>query len=639
MGKINVLDKHLAELIAAGEVVERPSSVIKELVENAIDSGATSITVEIKRGGIGYMRVTDNGCGIEKDDVRNAFLRNATSKIKIEDDLNNIRTLGFRGEALASISAVAKVELITRPKEQDMGTHYLIEGGEETLFEEFGCPEGTTIIVRNLFYNTPARLKFLKKEVSEANAIAKVLDRIVLSHPEVSFKFIRDNKQELITPGNSDIESTIYSVYGKEFSESLMKLDYKLNGVYVSGFVSKPSGARPNRNMQHFFINGRYVKSMTAMVALEEAFKGSIMVQKFPSCVMYIEIPYEVVDVNVHPSKIEVRFVDERPIFNAIYHAVKSALIEGDKPSIINMNNSKELLNKYLEDIKKDDTSKKTASNITFKDVSEPLSMSLNKFMTYNKKTEKEDDLPEVLVPTKNFNYTSDEPRPKLPLKAKIVREDKLNEKVSKHNNPADNISSQLSLKSKEQDKIKVCGEAFNTYIIVEKNQDELIFIDKHAAHERLIYEKLIKNKSNPMSQLLIEPIVVSLSKDEYDAVICNNPIFVDAGFELEDFGNYSVIVRSIPGYLDDSQVKDTIIEMAGYVIQNKKNVECEYLDWLYQNIACRAAIKAGNTTKIDEIIALLKEIKSEDPKYCPHGRPISITFKKHDIEKKFGRV
>lgn len=327
MGKINVLDKSIAELIAAGEVVERPASVIKELLENSVDAGATAITVEIKNGGVKYIRITDNGSGIMKDDVPKAFLRHATSKVSVANDLDNIATLGFRGEALASICAVAKVQLLTRHFSEDIGTSYEINGGQEVSCGDAGCPKGTTIIVRDIFYNVPARMKFLKRDVAEGNAVANIIDKLALSHSEIAFTFIRDGKQVLKTPGDGNLKSAIYSVYGREFVNKLIPVDYSLNGVQISGYITKPEFARPNRNMQNFFINGRFVKSLTAAKALEEAFKGSIMVGKIPSCVMHISIPCDTVDVNVHPAKTEVRFINERPIFDAVYHGVKTALL------------------------------------------------------------------------------------------------------------------------------------------------------------------------------------------------------------------------------------------------------------------------------------------------------------------------
>ena len=333
MAKINVLPKHIADLIAAGEVVERPSSVIKELMENAIDAGATSLTVEIKNGGVTYMRVTDNGSGILRDDIRNAFVSHATSKIQNEEDLHGIGTLGFRGEALASICAVSRVDVLTRTADDDVGTVYKIEGSEEILLSDAGCPQGTTIVVKDLFYNTPARMKFLKKDVTEGNSVAGVVDRIALSHPEISIRFIRDDKQILVTPGNGNLKSTIYSVFGKDFSNALLETSYELNGVSVEGFVSKPTASRPNRSMQFFFLNGRLVKSATASAALDRAYKDSIMVGKFPACVLNITLPFEMVDVNVHPAKTEVRFSNERPVFDAVYYAAKNAITVKDTPN------------------------------------------------------------------------------------------------------------------------------------------------------------------------------------------------------------------------------------------------------------------------------------------------------------------
>lgn len=330
MPKIHVLDKHTAELIAAGEVVERPSSVVKELMENAIDAGSSSVCVEIQNGGVRLIRITDDGAGIAREDVPVAFLRHATSKVQTKEDLDAIGTLGFRGEALASICAVARVELLTRTADEMAGTRYVIEGGDEILTEDCARPQGTTIVVRDLFYNVPARMKFLKKDVSEANSVAGVVDRIALSHPEVSVRFVRDGKEELLTPGDGKLLSCIYTVFGKDFAAGMIPIDYTLGGICVSGFISKPSYTRANRTMQHFFINGRYVKTRTVMAALEEAYKGSIMVGKFPSCVMHIGLPLETVDVNVHPAKIEVRFINERPLFDAVYHGVKSAILSED---------------------------------------------------------------------------------------------------------------------------------------------------------------------------------------------------------------------------------------------------------------------------------------------------------------------
>ena len=695
MGKINVLDKHIAELIAAGEVVERPSSAIKELVENSIDAGATAITVEIKNGGVSYMRITDNGCGIEKDDIKNAFLRNATSKIKFEDDLNGISTLGFRGEALFSICAVSKVELLTRTENQVTGIHYKIEGGEEVLFEECGCSEGTTIVVRDLFYNTPARMKFLKKDSSEGSSIAKVLDRMVLSHPEIAFKFVRENKLELNTPGNGKIGSAIYAVYGKEFFSTLMELKYKLNGISVRGFVSKPTSPRASRGMQHFFINGRYVKSRTAMVALEEAFKGSIMVQKFPACVMYIDLPPDVIDVNVHPSKVEVRFVDERPIFDAIYHGVKTALLKGANP-VLGDEKQDFVAEKTLDFVDNKILKNIESANSKVESLKDKVSLfGMNNSFSVsreNKKTSveslKDFDAPEVFIPKKTenaytektisinktirndekfFNLAKSDGMPKktlnvdevLPNRTTIFsqnnerqdefRNDIVPKKVLRDdeellNKPVEfspvnmKQNEQLNLISDEIE-IKIKGEIFNTYIIVEKNKDEIVFIDKHAAHERMIYEELKSSQMAPLPQIFLEPVVISLSKEEYVAILENMKLFVKAGFEMDDFGNNTVVVRAAPSYLENVYVSDIVVQMANYILENKKNINSDYVEWLYENIACRAAIKAGKEAKFEEMQALVKRIIKEDPRFCPHGRPVAITVKKRDIEKRFGRM
>ena len=659
MGKINVLDKHVAELIAAGEVVERPSSVIKELVENSIDAGATSITVEIKNGGVTYMRITDNGCGIEKDDVKNAFLRNATSKIKLEDDLNNISTLGFRGEALFSVCAVSKVELMTQTSKQEIGTHYKIEGGEETLFEECGGAQGTTIIVRDLFYNTPARMKFLKKDSSEGGSISKILDRIALSHPEIAFKFIRENKLELNTPGNGNVGAAIYAVYGKEFFSSLMELEYKLNGIKISGFISKPNSPRSSRNMQHFFINGRYVKSRTAMVALEEAFKGSIMVQKFPACVMYINLPFDTIDVNVHPSKVEVRFVDERPIFDAIYHGVKTALIKGDKPILSNENkpdfNAKSFVD--VDNVVANtnfDISQKENKTENFENKIDVLKVKKISHESIETVLPCQDEEPDIFIPKKletNYNKKLDFESAAIKVNApplifegtdneakKLEQNDDLfKENTAKFENNSKKVE-QILLISEDFD-FKIKGEVFNTYIIVEKNSDELVIIDKHAAHERMIYEELKSAQTTPLSQLFLEPVVVSLSKDEHAAIVENMDLFANAGFEIDDFGNGAVVVRAAPSYLDNVCICDIVTQVANYILEHRKNIQSDYVEWLYENIACRAAIKAGKESKIEEMQALVKKIIKKDPRFCPHGRPVAITVKKRDIEKRFGRV
>ena len=664
MGVINVLDKHVAELIAAGEVVERPASVIKELVENAIDAGAKHITVEIKNGGTTFMRVTDDGCGFLREDVKLAFLRHATSKVREQDDLDHIATLGFRGEALASISAVSRLQLITKSAKEDTGTSYIIEGGEEKSFDDAGCPVGTTFVIRDLFYNIPARAKFLKKDVSEGNTVSNIVDKTALSHPEIAFTFVRDGKQALKTFGDGKLLSAIYAVFGREFATSLIPVDYQLDGITVSGYVSKPVNSRPNRNMQNFFINGRYVKSRTAMAALEEAFKGSIMVGKFPSCVLNLSLPFEAIDVNVHPSKIEVRFINERPVFDAVYHAAKSALLRHDDRKQAHFKDDS-----ALREIRRSSTFNnaqavfrkpgppKVQPQIKPKDEFNPFSdiefskpnpkpklQSLddlhltdnkNPFDVYSKQAVKNTKREESYSKPQNqplpLIQKPDTPKPAVIADKPTAEEIVVTEKPN---------SEPVVLYEQQKDELKYVGELFDTYIIVEKNQKEMLLIDKHAAHERIIYEKLKAEKAGSSAQLLLTPITVTLGKSEYDAAINHLDMFSDCSFEVEDFGNSTLLVRSAPQYIEAAEVADCITEMADYISMGKNDIFTEKMDWFYHNVACRSAIKAGHKNSAQELIDIVKTLE-ENPqiRYCPHGRPICIVMKKSEIERQFGRA
>ena len=632
MPKINVLPKHLAELIAAGEVVERPASAVKELLENSIDAGADSVTVEIKNGGISYIRITDNGCGIAREDIRNAFVSHATSKIASPEDLNGIITLGFRGEALASVSAVAKVEVMTRTPEEQSGTRYVIENGEEKLLDDAGCPKGTTIIVRDLFSKTPARMKFLKKDVTEANAVAAVVDRIALSHPEVSVRFIREGKQTLITSGKGDLLTCIREVFGKEFSSGLIPAEYSSGAVKVSGFVSKPSESRPNRNMQFFFLNGRLIKTATGSAALSEGYKSSVMVGKFPSCVLNIEINPSLVDVNVHPAKTEVRFSDERVIFNAIFYACKNALSAGDAP-------------KQIKEISKDfyKAPEKPPEQLKITAVPSPK----NDFWQHIPKSE-----PEVKV-------TQYEPKPVSDNKShvtaavafkspepEIVIEEKI-EDILLNSQPkveiAEPVASEVPVSEEKtgfcEEKFLLVGEAFKAYIICQY-ENKLIFIDKHAAHERIIYEKLKRESGERTPQILLLPVTVTLSKEEYSAVLENIELINQAGFEVEDFGSGCIIVRECPMELSADDVESVISEIAGRFIDKRQDVMFEKLDWIFHSVACRSAIKAGDFTSRIEMERFAKQVLSmPDIRYCPHGRPVLIEMTQRELEKNFGRV
>lgn len=627
MAKIKVLDKHIAELIAAGEVVERPSSVIKELMENSIDAGASVITVEIRNGGISFMRITDNGSGIPRDEVPTAFLRHATSKIDIKDDLDSIATLGFRGEALASISAVSRIEMLTKTKNEIMGMRYTINDGGESL-EEAGCPDGTTIIVRDLFYNTPARMKFLKRDITEGNAVSGIVDKIAFSHPEVSVRFIRDGKEQLHTPGDNKLISAIYAVYGKEFGSSLIPVDYSLAGIDVKGYVSLPSATRATRTMQNFFINDRFIRSRTAAAALEEAYKGSIMVGKFPACVLKLSLSYEAVDVNVHPAKLEVRFVNEKPIFEAVYHGVKTALTTKDRTQEIQF--KKPVPPPYTPVEKHENMMIDTAVSKPYdtKTSLRDSAISGESFITRNITKSRIETLIDT-EPQKEYDTILCKQE-----ETKAAEVQKEPEKEQKE------FSQTQDLKPVPEIFTKLIGEAFDTYIILQYGSEALMLIDKHAAHERLLYEKLKRENSAGVSQTLLEPIVVTLDKDEYSAVISNLDVMENAGFMTEDFGTGSVIVRSAPLLLEGQDVSSAVMEIAGYLSSFKTDITTEHLDWVYHNVACRAAIKGGNHSTEAELIALAKLLEENpDIRYCPHGRPISMIIKRKDLEKQFGRI
>lgn len=703
MGVINVLDKHIAELIAAGEVVERPSSVIKELVENSIDAGAKNITVEIKNGGTTFMRVADDGCGIYRDDIKKAFLRHATSKVKTANDLDSIATLGFRGEALASISAVSRLQVITKNENEEIGSCYEIEGGDEISLEEAGCPTGTTFVIRDLFYNIPARSKFLKKDVAEGNAVSALMDKIVLSHPEVAFTFIRDGKQVLRTFGDGKLLSAIYSVFGKDFAKGLIPVDYTLDSVSVKGYISKPINSRPNRNMQNFFINGRFVKTRTGMAALEEAYKGSIMVGKFPSAVLQLTVPYEIIDVNVHPAKIEVRFINERPVFDAIYHAVKTALQQGDERKQVHFkentafneikkvnpfNNAQAVFakaentpaekpikpieriepvlknsepkpyNPFDElDLKDEKPKSVSIDNLKMSDSSNPFDIYSKQAIKRNselenkkaefskqklekaeqlilKATQQEESLPKQEITVDDLTAESTE----TPIETEVSKEEvKPLKEISE--NKTDNNDALTEL-PKEQTKLRFLGEAFNTYIIVEKNDNEVLIIDKHAAHERIIYEKLKADSGSANVQYLLTPITVTLDKIDYDAAVSNLDMFAKCSFDVEDFGNGTLLVRSAPQYLAATEIADCITEMSGYIASGKKDIYTEKMDWFYHNVSCRSAIKAGNKSTVQELMDIAWTLeKNPQIKYCPHGRPICIVMTKYEIEKQFGRL
>jgi len=675
MPRINVLPKNIADLIAAGEVVERPSSVIKEFVENSIDAGATNITVEIKNGGKTYIRVTDNGCGIDREDVKKAFISHATSKITNVEDLDAIATLGFRGEALASVCAVSKVELLTATQDADFGTRYVIEGGEEIFLDDAGCPVGTTILVRDLFYNIPARMKFLKKDVQEGNYIATLMERIAVSNPNISFKFIRDGKLQFSTPGDNELKSAIYSVFGKDFTESLIPVNNEQNGISVKGFIVKPTAGRSSRSMQIFYVNKRFVKSVVFLSALEAAYKNSIMVGKYPACVLFVDMPYETVDVNVHPAKTEVRFFEEKKVFDCVYYGALSALqgdktrvqakfseakifskpadigeqlkiteikqspVVADKPKIIeikeygkpvtgveNIVRASENNEPKQLDFLKDEYTKSSVSRVTIsdsdatfgsEDKTEPVSFKIN--INTAEKTPLVDIQPISSIESVKVDEN-------------VIETTKITESTEVIDESVKVAENTLSLN------YKYIGEAFSTYLIAELD-GKLILIDKHAAHERILFEKF-KADGCGQSQIMLQPITVTLSADEYTAILENSSLLEDAGYDISDFGDRCVKVDACPPELTDCNISDIVTEIAGYLANNVRSLMPEKLDWIYHSMACRAAVKAGNFTsayEAEKFVELL--LKREDIRYCPHGRPVMIEMTKKELEKQFKRI
>ncbi len=613
MQNIQVLPKHISELIAAGEVVDRPASVIKELIENSIDAGADEITVDISRGGILQMLVRDNGCGISKSDVPTAFVRHATSKIRDKADLDNIGTLGFRGEALAAISAVSKVEIITRTLDSEFGTHMCIDGGIAGECEDIGCNKGTTIIVRDIFYNTPARMKFLKKDVTEGNSVASVVDRMALSHPEIAIRFIRDGKTVLATSGDGNLKNVIYSVLGREFATSLIPVDSETEGISVSGFICKPVFCRNNRNGQFFFLNKRIVNSKTAAAAIEQAYKNSVMVGKFPCCVLKIELPVGEVDVNVHPAKTEVRFSDERRVFSAVYYAVKNALNLGDTRPEIKKNVT---FNPYAEQPPVYNQTTLPVADEP-RNVDAPLQnrerpviktdVAYNRlhsadFVFYDERKEKPDSMAPVM-PEKEEELQPEDITP-------------ITETV---------------------DPVGFIGVAFDTYIIVQKGE-EIYFIDKHAAHERILFEQLRANEKTEVQNLLT-PVSVVLTKDEYSNIISNKELLLESGFDIDDFGNGSIAVRSVPAMLCGEDIPLILTEIAEGLASGG-NVKVSRIDDIYHTVACKAAIKGGRYNSPEEMRILAERVLSDNKiMYCPHGRPVAFKMTRRELEKQFRRI
>lgn len=678
MPKINILPKEVYSLIAAGEVVERPLSIVKEMIENSIDAGAKHITVEIKNGGTTYIRITDDGCGIAKEDVKKVFISHATSKIADAEDLNSILTLGFRGEAMASIGAVAKVELLTRAGGDELGTRYEIHGGQEIDFSDAGCPEGTTIVVRDIFFNVPARMKFLKKDVTEGNSVQGIVERMAISHPAISFRFIREGRQVLVTSGNGDLKSTVYSVFGKELSDTLVPVDYIFEGMKVTGLVSRPHQSRKSRAMQFFFINSRLVKSTTAMAALEQAYKNSIMVGRYPACVLNIEIDAKLIDVNVHPAKIEVRFVNEKPVFNLIYYGVKTAIEAGDTVKQANLGTSYdgrpyknlETHSFKVDFLKKEEPPKQM--KFAAKPVDDFWKVASPAKPIEHKRKDSYGNVEDYAISAVNSIDKLDEAvRTDYSVSVKIDfsesekkqddsdgviaigNDESSGEKlfeITDEKSSAEQISdiseqsTEQTVEIKAEDEIApdftVVGEAFNTYIIVQI-ENNLYYIDKHAAHERMNFERLkAQAKDNISTQILLAPVAVKLSAEEYSVVTENLLLLAKCGIIAEDFGNMTVIVREIPSLLEGADAKDLIIETAGKLLEHKTDLEPDKMDWIFHSASCRSAVKGGDYTTPEERELFVKKLLSmPNIRYCPHGRPVMIKISKYEIEKQFGRI
>lgn len=658
MPRINLLDKRTAELIAAGEVIERPSSVVKELVENAIDAGATTVTVEIQNGGVKLIRITDNGCGIDPQDIPKAFLRHATSKVHNEDDLYRIATLGFRGEALASVCAVSRVELVSRTPDSNLGYSYRIEGGEETAsIAEAGCPVGTSIYVRDLFYNIPARMKFLKKDITEGNAIATLLDRLALSHPEVALRFVRDGQQKLTTPGDGKLLSAIYAVYGREFGAGLVPVQAGTGSIRVSGFVSRPENAKATRTMQHFFINERYVRSVTVMAALEESYKNSLMTGKYPGCVLHLQLPHNQVDVNVHPAKLEVKLTDERAVFDAVYDACRGTLQQmnqGVTAADTAPRSVKAKLNYFDLTNKPLDGEQQRMSAAQYRIQSQPQTVPQQPHFGAVQPTAR---LPQA-VSLRDGGAATRLYMEQLQRQAAVQTEPMIEKPaaspafaqgnrqpptqpqgrapVAPVAEPAPQLPAQL-----EPEPLQLLGEAFGTYLLAQQ-EDKLLLVDKHAAHERILFNKLCAEQAagSVSRQLLLSSVRLGFSKELYDALVNRLDALELLGFLVEDFGGGSLLVREIPAMLELSQLEDTLLEVGEKLLRGIGRPELARTDDLLHSIACKAAVKGGSYTGTLEQKKLL-ELLQEDPtlRNCPHGRPIMIELSRREIEKMFGRI
>ena len=604
MGKIRILSDNMINLVSAGEVIERPSSVVKELIENSIDAKATKISIEIKNGGKKLIHVSDNGVGISKNDVRLAFISHATSKIYNESDLEKILTLGFRGEALPSICTISKLDMFTCSKDEPIGSYYRIEGGNEIFLKDCSPRCGSSIMVHDLFFNTPARMKFLKKDITEGNYIHSLVDHMILSHPNISFKFIRNGKNVVSSIGDGKIESAVLRVFGKDFLKNLIKVNYRLNNLSIYGFISNPSENLLSSKSQNFFINGRWIKDKIISNAIEFALDSECQNKKV-SCILYIDIPANLVDVNVHPAKMEARFADEKVIFELVYNAIKDSIVKNrkkffEKIGITSEQNLEEKKGERLQKLPKDKIS--------------------NALMSQQPKNNRSCTLSDVLNIPKYKNIK------KNPSDEKNTIYGQTNLKIKNHEE-----STLLD------DNLKIIGEIFDCFFLFQ-HENKLILVDKHAAHERIIFENLVSNKFNHSSQILVESIIINFSKIEYDCIIDNIEKIKKLGYKIEDFGMGNILIREIPVYMNKNYVKDSLCQIVEFLLKNKSDIELNDLKFLYSQIACKYAIKSGKLSSPNEVKSLIKSLIESKVSSCPHGRPVYVCVDKDEIYKRFLR-
>ncbi len=622
MAKIVQLSPHVANLIAAGEVVERPASVVKELLENAVDAGATQITVEIRDGGMTFIRVTDNGCGMAPEDARTAFFRHATSKLRNAEDLAAISTMGFRGEALAAIASVSRIDLLTKTQDHTVGTSLLLEAGTVLEESDAGCPDGTTIIVRDLFYNTPARMKFMKSDTVEGSRVSGAVQLQALAHPEVAFRFLRDGKEILSTPGTGGLEAAVYCVYGREGGK-MVKLSSRWEGYHLSGYVSKPTDSRPSRNLQTFFVNGRPVKSRILIAAFEEAYRNQLMHGKFPACVLHLTLPASAVDVNVHPAKTEVKFLNEKAVFDCVHYGVLGALNKTpDRPQVqFKPAPAAPQVAPAAKPAPKQENYFRTMTAQEYKQfsaaISKPPQPKQDAAITVAKLVER------TPAPAVRGSITLPETKP-------VVQ------KTPDEAAPEEMVQTQLPMPAEQP--WRLVGELYHTYILVEQGEDAYL-IDKHAAHERILFEKLKDKQEAITAQSLLTPLPCQMNPECAALLLTNRSKLQELGFEIEEFGDNTILVRQIPMDLSEKDAADALEALAADLQNGRMESGDNVRDQMLHTVACKAAIKAGWITSEAELLRIAQQVMArEDLKYCPHGRPICISLSKKQLEKQFKR-